>query len=412
MAEQENNLDKELLRYRDTVRRIVKDSLVNNPYDLGAWTSVSRFLYYVLDLEPKSLRQLRLHSEIFNGEPLNTLLFSGSENEDVFRARSGYDAIVEGLPEEYLLEEPPVPAFENPLFDGHPTPGNGTPIQIGPRIGGRVQTPDLVRYQGYFGDLYRLGYLDEIAKRDQSDPFIFMEIGAGFGCIPYHLLKRFPKKLSAVVVDLPLMLIFTAVYLKTNLPELSVYLFDPDNPNELPDPQRHDVILVPNYRIDMLESLKGIDLAFNSISMQEMSDSQIVDYLDYLKRKVTGGFYYHGAMTVYPNDDPQWIKGIVGQIKERFNIYPSLHYFHSLAEQQLKAAPSQGPITIRYQFVALAEGAEKNINHKATLNITMPDFSRANVSIFDPVLEPLAPPRRNHLVGRIKRRVKRLLQSV
>jgi hypothetical protein len=69
---------------RDTVRRIVVDSQRNNPYDLEKWESISRFLYYVLDLSPDSLSYVRLHTEIFNGEPVNKLLFSDGASEQSF----------------------------------------------------------------------------------------------------------------------------------------------------------------------------------------------------------------------------------------------------------------------------------------------------------------------------------------
>tara|TARA_R110000868_G_scaffold4155_51_gene25692 strand:+ start:1417 stop:2673 length:1257 start_codon:yes stop_codon:yes gene_type:complete len=368
---------------RDTVRRIVVDSQTNNPYELGAWTYVSRFLYYVLDLSPESLAYIRLHTEIFNGEPVNKLIFSNSASEQSFINTHGYDAILKDLPDDLILEEPKLPEFRHSLFADHPPPFAGQPVPLGQAVSGRQLTPDLMRYQLYVRNLYQLGFIEKMANAQPNDRFVFLEIGTGFGCLQYQLLSRFKNKMSAIVIDLPLMLIFTGAYVVANMPDVNVYLFDPDKPDIKPDPTVHDLILIPNYRVDILEDIEKVDLAFNSISMQEMDPKQITDYLEFLHRKVRGGFYYHGSMTLYEGDDPGTIDNVVGEIAEKFDIRPSLELFRKTAASYVSSSLVSWPINLPYQFIAVPSESTWKPPEDAQMRVTLVDYRQVDVKLSD-----------------------------
>ncbi len=387
-SESDQELNEKLREIRDAVRHTVSDAQHNNPHELGAWAAVSRFLYYVLDLEPDALRYIRLHTEIFNGEPLNSLVFSGGTPEQDSINRYGYAALIEGLPESAILEEPDLPPFSSPLFQDGKQPMAGVPIQLGFDISGRRITPDLVRYQSYFRNLHSLGILAEIEKRTEDDRFVFFEIGAGYGSLAYQLAKRNRGRMSCIIVDLPLMLIFTACYMAVNLPDLNVFIFDPANPDARPDTKIHDLILVPNYRLDVLEGIDGIDLAFNSLSLQEMAETQIDEYLDFMKRHVRGGFYYHGTFVLFKEDTVNRTQNIAAKISESFAIHPSFDFFTSTLWKKARSGAHGWPVTLPYEFYATQKDQSPSFPRNAKLRIRLADGANADVTMDGQIVYP------------------------
>ncbi len=379
--------NEKLISIRDSVRRIVLDSQKNNPYPLDTWEYVGRYLYYVLDLGSDSLRNIRLHTEIFNGEPVTSLLFSGSADEAMMASRYGYHHIIQDLPEHLILEEPDFPAFQHELYEPGPNAHAARLGHIGFKIQNRRLTPDIVRYQMYFRNLYNLGIIEEIEQRTENDRFVYLEIGAGYGCLPYQLLSRNRGRLSTIIVDLPLMLIFTACYLAVNIPDLNLYIFDPDRPNERPDPNVHDVILIPNYRLDLLKDIDGIDLAFNSLSMQEMDEMQIDDYLDFLAGKVRGGFYYHGTSVLYGEGTETSTQSIVSKIADRFDIKPSLEFFKGVAYEKAKQGAHGWPVTLPYEFYALSKSKEALVPVAAHLRVGLTDGTWGDVTLTGEIIQ-------------------------
>ena len=254
-------------------------------------------------------------------------------------------------------------------------------------------TPDLVRYQGYIRNLHQLGFIDSIESRMSDNRFVFLEIGAGYGCLPYQLLSRYKNKMTAVIIDLPIMLLFSGVYLLANIPNLNLFIYDPENPEKIPDPKDYDAVLLPNYRLDLMEKIKEIDLAFNSISFQEMSISQVRDYVSIIEDKLKGGFYYHGSMPVYSYDDEKNIdvENVVSIIGDRFNLVPSKGFYLSKTLEQVKSEKLSWPVTVNYQFLALPSNGNHSLPPNAKIRSNLPMQHQASIKITDSqgrIIEP------------------------
>ena len=77
-------MDKKIKHIRNIVRRIVEESKDTNPYDLNNWTYTNPLMQYILDLSPRSLVNIRLHTELFNGEPIQQIIFGEGVPEELF----------------------------------------------------------------------------------------------------------------------------------------------------------------------------------------------------------------------------------------------------------------------------------------------------------------------------------------
>ena len=111
-----------------------------------------------------------------------------------------------------------------------------------------------------------------------------VEIGAGYGGLAYQLIKWLGKRVRIryYIVDLPEILLFSAVYFKVNMPEARLYIYNPDEP--MPSGfNDYDVVLIPNYKVDILKTSSNIKLIINIAAFQEMTLKQVRDYLELAK---------------------------------------------------------------------------------------------------------------------------------
>lgn len=268
----------ELAQVRATVGAIVDDARERGIENGGAWDYVEKLLCYVLDLSPASLTQIRLHTEIFTGEFLNHLAFA-IRHADPEKAAvdNGYAYATHGLPEAFHIGEPEIPGLHD----------------LGYRYRGHVVNNEVSRYQMYVANFARAGFFDPPTAGQQPGRTVFLQIGPGYGAMEHHLLRIAKGRVASIIVDLPLMLLFSSCYLTINNPGLRMLIHDPADPRPITDADlaAYDVIFVPHYRLDLLAPITRIDYAMNNYSLQEMSDQQITAYLDFIQPRLKQFFY-------------------------------------------------------------------------------------------------------------------------
>jgi hypothetical protein len=109
---------------------------------------------------------------------------------------------------------------------------------------------------------------------------VVIEIGSGWGGFGYQFRTLFPNT-CYVLVDLPELFLFSAVYLMTLFPSARVAFWDnarPLQPHEIPD---YDFVFVPHGAFQGM-ACDGVTLAINMVSFQEMTTAQVAGYADRL----------------------------------------------------------------------------------------------------------------------------------
>jgi hypothetical protein len=124
-----------------------------------------------------------------------------------------------------------------------------------------------------------LQYLEQ-----QSERPVIVEVGAGYGGLAYQLKRCVQRPCAYVIVDIPEILFWSAVFLRVNDPDKSFYIYRPgnDNSEDLQEAcAKYDYLFIPNYRSQAISNLKHIDLMLNLLSFQEMSDAQVDHYASF-----------------------------------------------------------------------------------------------------------------------------------
>jgi len=246
--------------------RTAEKSLVH-PSEL--WSASCSSFDYLLGLREESFEKLRLHTYHLTGDNYQTYRFG---DPGQFRQVSNIDGLTDGIPPEYVLNEP----------------SGG----IGFRYDdGRFLSGDIARFQRVVSTLYRHGLLHDLSKPGGRRRHL-LEIGGGYGGLVHHLSRVCPN-LTCVIVDLPETLLFSASYLTLLNPEKRIYLYDRGSYRRIMRPDvmdKYDFVLIPNYR---LQSMRGVqfDVAANIASFQEMRTSQVEEYLDFVRKTCTGALY-------------------------------------------------------------------------------------------------------------------------
>jgi len=97
-----------------------------------------------------------------------------------------------------------------------------------------------------------------------------------------------------IIIDLPEMLFWSAVFLRLNNPDAGIYLYDTDSFAAGSIGQivaDNKFVLLPHYLIDRLKVFSMIDVAINMLSMQEMTEVQVRTYCEFLTKCLRGWFY-------------------------------------------------------------------------------------------------------------------------
>jgi hypothetical protein len=246
------------------------------------WRDYLVYLNYVRELSDGELQYIRAHTSLITGAPWfswghQPVRFAASDAErEATPLIQLYRGLTNDVPETYWADEP--------------VPNEATRL-VGLPYRGRLISDDLARYQRAITNLYNAGLL-------QRDPDgrrrVLFEIGGGYGGLAHQLGRMTQGSATYVIVDLPELLFFAAVFLRLNNPTRRVYLYDPADAatgrlDEIV--AAHDFVLLPHYLLDRLSGFPPIDVAINTLSMQEMSEAQIRGYCDFLSRHLLGWFY-------------------------------------------------------------------------------------------------------------------------
>lgn len=320
IIDKEAKIDANLIRVRDCVRRIL--TLEADLLDVSlTWKNFTNILNYVLDLSPRNLRSIRIHTEIFTGEHCIDVLINIARHPDPagYAEAIGYIAATEELPKKYWIEEPPL---------AHWGLRDGKPGMFGCLYGEHVINLELARYQTYIENFYSAGMFEFIENAPSDYRTVVLEIGSGYGALGYHLLNITQRKICYIIVDLPLMLVYSGSYISTHLPDAKIFIYDPENPahKDLDDSIfDNDVVIIPNHRLQLLNKLSRIDFAINNISMAEMTIEQVQGYIDFIKPRLTQFFYFQNYWWANKDYKPP-IQNFVG---EQFLHAPDLNLYNN-----------------------------------------------------------------------------------
>jgi len=165
--------------------------------------------------------------------------------------------------------------------------------EVGWNMDGRTVNPDLYVYLERMILLHGAGIFDALRKRVSSRPAKILEIGGGYGALSYYLRRLVPHS-HYIIIDLPESIAFSAIYLSTLFPHEMSSLYHPvRNPSCSID--RPGFTFVCNHFSESLRQYCGeFDLVINTLSLSEMSDSQ-VDFYAVLARdllKPDGGIFF------------------------------------------------------------------------------------------------------------------------
>jgi hypothetical protein len=209
------------------------------------------------------LRQIRLHADTINGTLganyyLNVSQWSAEESA----AQSGYIFLGEDVPVALWPSEMPIAGLED--------------VEYGYKYRDKIVCDVTVLRQQSLGNIYRLLK----ASPAQTDRFVFVEIGAGYGAFALDMMRMIGNA-AYVVVDLPETLIFSACYLATHLKNVRIYVYVPgeDPATWLANTAAYDLALIPNYRAEAIAGLPYVDIAYNSVSFPEMGPTNARSYL-------------------------------------------------------------------------------------------------------------------------------------
>ena len=236
------------------------------------WRGYCQHFEYMMGLDERFYARLRDHTHHFTEDTYNqyllpqSLVTRGVLEED-------FRLLWSILPEHLHLEEPEQ--------------------SFGMDVDGRIVNRDLRRFQCLIAAMHQ----NRLLEWSQSSSGTILEIGAGYGGFAHQLSVCLGSGLRRyIIVDLPEVLLFSAAYLSTHNGPDSVYLYDAHSPTSVsPGFSDHSVknarfILIPNYRLDLIEGL-DLSMGVNIASFQEMASDQVEEYLSFLSRNLEGELF-------------------------------------------------------------------------------------------------------------------------
>jgi hypothetical protein len=224
---------------------------------------------YIYKLDDADLQFVRLHAAFIGGLEPDYYRHVGREESEL----KDYAALTAGIPPEVHIGEPPLP-------EGAPPFGVIAP-------NGKIVNLDINRYQEVITNLHLTGLLGWLGAM-KGRPVI-CEIGGGFGGLALQLSQQVPGCIY-ILIDLPEILFLAGAYLATNAHAWSeISVFDPQKPLVF-DEGKTTFVLVPHTDYERLPSF-DINLAVNTLSMQEMGQESVDGYMTFLKRRLNGVFY-------------------------------------------------------------------------------------------------------------------------
>jgi len=218
------------------------------------WQYSAQLASYMRGMPPELFSSLRLHTDHIDGDTYANTIGSHAESYAQY-----YAFLRRGLPERYWISAPQLCG------------------EYGHSIDGWLVNDKVLKWQGIIRDLW---YNEELPRLEKIERPVILEIGAGYGGMAHHFMTLFPEA-RYVIVDLPETLLFSASYLTMIHGENRVVLLDQDSQIAPDSPDGGLFLMVPNFLLPSLSSLH-FDLAMNMDSFQEMTESQVTEYLKFL----------------------------------------------------------------------------------------------------------------------------------
>ena len=220
----------------------------------GYWREELAGFEYMLDASPLIVDKLRHHSYHLTG--LKVYDYRTGKDEYERRLREKLDALLEvGGEQLFVPERAELGGF-------------------GFRHGDGLFNVDTLKFFEAMIALDKGAVLTPL--REGRERHVVWEIGAGWGGLAYTFKSLCPNS-SYVIVDLPQVFLFSAVYLMTVMPDAR-FAFHGEGP--LASLVReNDFVFVPHWAVDELD-LPRLDLTLNMVSFQEMTTAQVEAYVD------------------------------------------------------------------------------------------------------------------------------------
>ncbi|MDC0575538.1 putative sugar O-methyltransferase [Nitrosomonadaceae bacterium] len=211
---------------------------------------------YMVDASPLIIQKLRHHTHHITG----LRAYEYRSNKDKKKVH-----LVRKLEALRSLDK------DNLLVPEHPALGG-----FGFENDGKLYNVDTLKFYEVLIGLSRANVLGQF--RNAKERKIVWEIGAGWGGFAYQFKTLCPNT-TYVIMDLPEVILFSAVYLKTLFPDARVLMYgDVPNKQLFSEWQKHDFIFLPHSYLDEF-SPPRIDLTVNMVSFQEMTDRQVDAYV-------------------------------------------------------------------------------------------------------------------------------------
>ncbi len=324
-TDQIDNLKKcvtDMIQYRDT-------SFGSDSTDMPSpdWSEPMAVFNYLINLSDENFKQIRYHTGWTTGDDISKYWkqyppFNPEKMANLF----GYTFYTEDIPEKYCIAEPPIPTI---------------PLPIGVEYKGKVINRDLCRYQSVISNLYYMGIIDELSKKERS---IILEVGAGYGGLAHHLSNILDDKSTYIILDLPEMLLFIGGYLIVNNPIKNIYIYNKESFNAQflqTDIYNYDIVLLPNYVLEDLYKIKNVDLMLNMESFQEMTSKQVDKYLEFGQSKISG-YLYSENVDRHPYNVNMYPDTITTLLSNRFRLFPTPEFYDKYVSGSRKTFYQKG----------------------------------------------------------------------
>jgi hypothetical protein len=148
---------------------------------------------------------------------------------------------------------------------------------FGFEIDGHLFNVDTLKFFEVLIALQKGSVLQEF--RGNSDRRLVWEIGAGWGGFAYQFKTLCPN-VTYVISDFPELFLYSATYLMTAFPEAKVGFWGEEPIDRLLETwHKRDFIFLPNSSLAEM-TLPRLDLTVNMVSFQEMTEAQVVAYIE------------------------------------------------------------------------------------------------------------------------------------
>ncbi len=263
-------------------------------FELDGSTKNAQTSYALLATGDRDIiRKMRLYGHAYTGYQLATLEFAQKRPWLSKKLPDNWDEILSylaGPPDQSVFEYAAVANALPPELRAAPPSKFG---EIGWIMDGEIVNDDTYAYLERLCLMAENGLITRLQERLSLNGHLkIVEIGGGYGGLAYHLINFVCQKVHYSIIDIPESLAYSGIYLETLFPDLTADIattaearFNLDTPG---------LSFIPNmiYR-EALAHAGPVDLVINTLSLSEMSDTQIRDYCEGVQNLIgnTGLFF-------------------------------------------------------------------------------------------------------------------------